>query len=85
MEALLRGTVKVNQLSHFLPLRTNIWLRRLLKNIDAEEEEEITIILMDNQSAIKAKNPEFHKRNKHIDIRFHFIREKLENKEINIQ
>lgn len=35
---------------------------------------------MDNQSAIKLiKNPEFHKRGKHIDVRYHFIREKFEN------
>ena len=32
----------------------------------------------DNQSAIKLiKNPEFHKRTKHIDVRYHFIREKF--------
>ena len=31
---------------------------------------------VDNQSAVKLeKNPEFHKRTKHIDVRFHFIRE----------
>lgn len=29
--------------------------------------------LMDNQSAIRLiKNPEFHKRTKHIDVRYHF-------------
>lgn len=34
---------------------------------------------MDNQSAIRLiKNPEFHKRSKHIDVRYHFICEKYE-------
>lgn len=34
---------------------------------------------MDNQSAIRlVKNPEFHKRSKHIEIRYHFIREQFE-------
>lgn len=34
---------------------------------------------MDNQSAIRLiKNPEFHKRTKHIDVRYHYIREKFE-------
>lgn len=34
---------------------------------------------MDNQSAIRlVKNPEYHKRSKHIDIRYHFVREKYE-------
>lgn len=41
---------------------------------------------MDNQSAVKlANNPEFHKRTKHIDIRFHYTRELVENKEIAIE
>ncbi|KAL4104202.1 hypothetical protein QTP88_019511 [Uroleucon formosanum] len=32
----------------------------------------------DNQSAIKlVKNPEYHKRTKHIDVRYHYIREKF--------
>lgn len=35
---------------------------------------------MDNQSAIKLiKNPEYHARTKHIDVRQHFIREKFQN------
>lgn len=34
---------------------------------------------MDNQSGIRLiKNPEFHFRTKHIDVRYHFIREKYE-------
>ena len=39
-----------------------------------------TGLLLDNLSAIKlAKNPFFHKRSKHIAIKYHFIREKLES------
>ena len=40
------------------------------------------IILVDNQGSLKlAENPEFHKRTKHIDIIYHFIRECInENK-----
>jgi len=32
----------------------------------------------DNQSVIKlVKNPEFHRRTKHINVRYHYIREKV--------
>lgn len=35
------------------------------------------VLYIDNQGAIKlAKNPEFHARTKHIDVRVHYIREK---------
>lgn len=42
----------------------------------------IPTILVDNQSAIKlAENPKFHKRSKHIDITYYFIRQSIkENK-----
>ena len=32
-----------------------------------------------------AKNPEFHKRTKHIDIRYHFVREKVEDGHVVIE
>lgn len=34
---------------------------------------------MDNEGAIRlVRNPEFHKRTKHIDVRYHFIRERFQ-------
>ena len=41
---------------------------------------------MDNKSAIAlSKNPVFHDRNKHIDTRYHFIRECIARKEVQIK
>lgn len=43
-----------------------------------------TVIQVDNKSAIElAKNPVNHERSKHIDVRFHFIRDHV--KEGNIE
>ena len=62
--------------------KENIWIRNLLKDLGANCEK-AAALYVDNQSAIKlAKNPEFHKRTKHIDVRFHFIREKVASQEI---
>ncbi|KAL0320218.1 UNVERIFIED_CONTAM: Retrovirus-related Pol polyprotein from transposon TNT 1-94 [Sesamum radiatum] len=42
--------------------------------------------MMNNKSAIAlAKNPVFHDRSKHIDARFHFIRDCIANKEIEME
>jgi hypothetical protein len=41
---------------------------------------------MDNQSAMKlAKNPQFHDRTKHIEVRYHFLRRKVEEGEIELE
>ena len=61
-----------------------IWLKKLLKEFKIYPDESVTIY-QDNQGAIAlAKNPVFHQRTKHIDIRYHFVREMLEDKEIEI-
>ena len=64
-----------------------IWLRRLLAEIDvAVTQEGATLIYQDNQSTIAlAKNPVHHARSKHIDIQYHFVREKVEHKEVDLQ
>ena len=43
-------------------------------------------LFADNQGAIAlAKNPVHHQRTKHIDIRYHFIREVINNKSVDVQ
>ncbi|KAG5875629.1 hypothetical protein JTB14_023143 [Gonioctena quinquepunctata] len=62
-----------------------IWLIRLLNEF-AQHSEYIPTIRVDNASAIKlAKNPEFHKRSKHIEMRYHFVREKYQEGVIKIE
>ncbi|KAG5536506.1 hypothetical protein RHGRI_024066 [Rhododendron griersonianum] len=52
-----------------------IWLRNLLSKMELKQLG-ATVIQVDNKSAIElAKNPVNHERSKHIDVRFHFIRD----------
>jgi len=61
------------------------WLRGLLDDI-GHRCSSATLLCVDNQSSIKlAKNPEFHQRTKHIDIRYHHIREMIEKGEIRVE
>ncbi|CEG41664.1 copia partial [Plasmopara halstedii] len=49
-------------------------------------DEDPVKIFEDNQGSIAlAKNPEFHKRTKHIDIRYPFVREKVEEGRVILQ
>eukprot|EP00253_Pinus_taeda_P027989 PITA_27989 len=59
-----------------------VWMRRMLRSLGQEQAKEI-VIFCDNSSAIAlSKNSVFHKRTKHIDTRFHYIRELVSNGEI---
>lgn len=56
----------------------SIWLQGLLEEITGKEIGPVTLHV-DNKSAIELmKNPVQHGRSKHIDVRFHFIRECIE-------
>ncbi|KAL0400392.1 UNVERIFIED_CONTAM: Retrovirus-related Pol polyprotein from transposon TNT 1-94 [Sesamum radiatum] len=62
-----------------------IWLRRLLSELYFVQDG-ATKIMVDNKSAIAlAKNPMFHDRSKHINARFHFIRDCIANKENEVE
>eukprot|EP00795_Rhopilema_esculentum_P014459 gene14460-biopygen4243 len=62
-----------------LATKEAVWLRSLLADLNFTQEEP-TVVQEDNQGAIAmSKNPKFHARTKHIDIKHHFIREKVEN------
>ena len=62
-----------------------LWLRGLLKELTGEEAGKVKL-LVDNKSAIKLmKNPVFHGRSKHIDTRYHFIRQCIERELIHVE
>jgi hypothetical protein len=62
-----------------------IWLRSFVSEIRGGEEKPLTV-LCDNQGAIAlAKDNKFHSRTKHIDLRYHFIREAVENGKISVK
>jgi len=61
-----------------------VWLSRLIGDLLGTKEAPIKL-LMDNMSAIAlSKNPVHHDRSKHIDTKFHFIRECIEQGKVEI-
>jgi hypothetical protein len=61
-----------------------VWLSRLLGEVCGKEPEK-TKLCVDNMSAIAlCKNPVFHERTKHIDTRYHYIRECVEEGRIDV-
>ncbi|KAK6164186.1 hypothetical protein DH2020_001050 [Rehmannia glutinosa] len=61
-----------------------LWMRQQLRDYEIEEKE--IPIMGDNTSAIAiTQSPVFHSRTKHIDVRFHFIRDHIEKKDITLE
>ena len=62
-----------------------VWMWRMLRCL-CHEQVKGTTIYCDNISAIAlSKNSVFHKRKKHIDAKYHYIRELVNNGEIALQ
>ena len=61
-----------------------IWLKRFLQELGLNQME--YIVYCDSQSAIDlSKNSMYHARTKHIDVRYHWIREKVENESFHVK
>ena len=62
-----------------------IWLQRLLMDMNKNSVDPMTIF-EDNQSTIAmTKNPQHHGKAKHIDIKFHYIREMVTMNKIELK
>jgi len=62
-----------------------VWLRRVLNELQHHQDHPTTIFC-DNKSTIAlTKNPVFHGRSKHIDIKHHYIRDLIRDKEIVVE
>ena len=60
-----------------------VWLNKLL--LDLQVHHDRFVLLCDNMSSIYlAKNPMFHARSKHIEVQYHFVREKVLSKKVDI-
>uniref|UniRef100_A0A1Y1L684 Reverse transcriptase Ty1/copia-type domain-containing protein n=1 Tax=Photinus pyralis TaxID=7054 RepID=A0A1Y1L684_PHOPY len=62
-----------------------MWLKRLVSKISGKTIVK-PILYCDSASAVKSsKNPEFHKRTKHVKLRFFYVRECVQDNEIEVQ
>jgi hypothetical protein len=62
-----------------------VWLHKLLAYL-FEHVLDSTIIHYGNQSCVKiSDNPVFHDKSNHIEIKYHFIRDMVQRKEVLVQ
>ena len=74
------STTEAEYMAMCQAIKEGVWLRQLLTELGHLKGNETIKIHADNKSAIAlGKNPEFHKRSKHIDVQYHYIREQVQN------
>ena len=64
--------------------REAIWLRHLYGELGFVQKQPILLLGDNDRSVAMAKNPEFHKRTKHVDIRWHWVRDLVSDGLINV-
>ncbi|XP_050946899.1 secreted RxLR effector protein 161-like [Cucumis melo] len=63
----------------------NMWIKQLMKDL-RQEINHAAILYYDNLSGVYlAENPVFHARTKHVEVHYHFIREKVLQEEIEMK
>jgi hypothetical protein len=79
-----RSTTEAEYMAAHLATNEVIWMRQLLAELGYPQRAP-TLLRSDNQAAIRlVHNPEFHKRTKHVDVKYHILREHLLNNVISI-
>jgi hypothetical protein len=77
------STVEAEYVAAAEATREALWLRKLMRDLDVSEGA--TVIRSDNQGALSlVGNPIISERSKHIDIVYHFVRERAARGEIQL-
>ena len=64
--------------------REAVWLRKLVSDLFGTSLEPV-VIHCDNQSCIKIlENPMFHDRSKHMEMRYHYVRDMVQRRAISL-
>jgi hypothetical protein len=80
------SSTEAEYMALFAVVQEVIWLKRLLSEISSEYVQENIIVYQDNKSTILlASNPTQHSRTKHINTKYHFVRDQVSSGEVKIQ
>ncbi|KAD3641550.1 hypothetical protein E3N88_30774 [Mikania micrantha] len=79
------STTEAEYRASALAAQESMWLSQLLRDLGQDMNGRLEI-WCDNKSAIQfAGNPTFHARTKHVEIHYHYVREKFLNGEIDLK
>ena len=71
------STAEAEHIAFCIATQESVWLRQLKKDLQIDCSSPTTIHEDKQRTIAMSKNPVLHKRTKHIDIKFHFVLEKI--------
>jgi hypothetical protein len=79
------STTEAEYIALSVAVREVVWLLKILTDL-FDREMDPTIIHCDNQSCVKlSENPVFHDKSKHIEIKYHYIKDMVQRKTVHVQ
>lgn len=79
------SSIEAEYIAACVGAREAVWLRKLLAGLFGQSLEP-TIIHCDNQSCVKLSvSPVFHDRSKHMEIKYHYVRDMVERNAIQLK
>ena len=79
------STAKEEYVAACLAICEAVWLRKLLYNL-FDLQLDSTFIYCDSLSCVKLlENPVFHEKSKHIEIKYHYIRDMVQRGAVKLQ
>ena len=83
--SIAQSTTEAEYIAASDAIKKAIWFRKLVSGLFGDKLK-MTVVHCDNQSCIKlTENPIFHDRSKHIDMRYHYIRDLVQRKTVKLQ
>lgn len=80
-----QSTTKVEYVAAVVNCSNVIWFKQLLVGMKIEMKDPV-VIFYDNTNAINiSKNPVMHTKTKHISIKYHSLRELVQDKEVRLE
>ena len=80
-----QSTAKAEYVAAAISCTNIVWIKHLLKGMKEEIIEPVTLYC-DNTSAINiSRNPVMHAKTKHIAIKYHYVRELVEDKQVKME
>jgi hypothetical protein len=79
------SSCEAEYIAAFSAAKENSWLRSVFHGINLPFENPTTIHCDNNAAICLSEDPLLHDRVKHIDIKYHFIRERAESKELKLK